>query len=202
MAHYTGPKARINRRLGAMIFESAGAAKAFDRRPQAPGMAPPVRKLSTYGVAMREKQKIKYYYGLGERQLRRLFEQAKRSAGNTGDALLLLCERRLDSVVRLAGFTRTRPQARQGVGHGHFTINGKHIDVPSLTVRVGDVIAVKRRGSLTDLYGGNLATFDGEPAAWLSVDAQNLQFIVSTLPSSDDVTLPVNVAIVVELLNR
>ncbi len=202
MSRYTGPKARINRRLSAMIFESAGAAKAFDRRPNAPGMAPPVRKISTYGESMREKQKIKYYYGLGERQLRRIFEQSKHAEGDTGSQMLTLCERRLDSVVRLAGFTKTRPQARQGVCHGHFTLNGRHCDIASLTVRPGDVIHVKRRGSLTDLYGGNLASFDGTIADWLSIDTERLTITVSRLPGPEDVTLPVNVQVVVELLSR
>lgn len=202
MSRYTGPKARINRRLGAMIFESAGAAKASDRRPNAPGMAPPVRKMSTYGESMREKQKIKYYYGLGERQLRRVFEHSKHATGDTGEQMLILCERRLDSVVRLAGFTKTRPQARQGVCHGHFTVNGRHCDVASMTVRVGDVIHVKRRGGLTDLYGGNLAAFDGQAADWLHVDAERLMITVSRLPAQEDITLPVNVQMVVELLSR
>jgi small subunit ribosomal protein S4 len=202
MSLYTGPKARINRRLGAMIFESAGAAKAFDRRPNPPGMHPPVRKMSTYGESMREKQKIKYYYGLGERQLRRLFALAKHAEGGTGEQLLLLCERRLDSVIRLAGFTKTRPQARQGVCHGHFLINGRHVDVASLSVRPGDVIHVKRRGSLTDLYGGNLAAFDGTAADWLNVDSEKLSVTVSRLPGVEDITLPVNVQMVIELLTR
>lgn len=202
MSRYTGPKGRINRRLGAMIFESAGAAKAFDRRPTPPGMHPPVRKMSTYGESMREKQKIKYYYGLGERQLRRLFDLSKQSKGDTGSQMLVLCERRLDSVVRLAGFTKTRPQARQGVCHGHFTVNSRHCDVASLSVRPGDVIHVKRRSSLTDLYGGNLAAFDGRAADWLHVDSERLTITVTRLPGPEDVTLPVNVQIVVELLSR
>lgn len=202
MSRYTGPKGRINRRLGAMIFESAGAAKAFDRRPNPPGMHPPVRKMSTYGESMREKQKIKYYYGLGERQLRRIFDLSKQGQGDTGSKMLMLCERRLDSVVRLAGFTKTRPQARQGVCHGHFTVNGRHCDVSSFSVRPGDVIHVKRRSSLTDLYGGNLAAFDGRAADWLHVDAERLTITVTRLPGPEDVTLPVNVQIVVELLSR
>ena len=116
--------------------------------------------------------------------------------------MLMLCERRLDSVVRLAGLTKTRPQARQGVCHGHFTVNGRHCDVASMTVRPGDVIHVKRRGSLTYLYGGNLAAFDGTAADWLNVDSERLMITVSRLPGPEDVTLPVNVQMVVELLSR
>ncbi len=202
MAHYIGPKARINRRLGGLIFESAGAAKAFDRRPTPPGMAPMQRKLSKFGEAMREKQKIKYYYGLGERQLRRLFDDAQRQAGNTGENLLLLCERRLDSVIRLAGFAKTRPRARQGAAHGHFTLNGRRCDVPSTTLRVGDIVGVKRRQPLVDLYAGLLAEVEDSAAEWLTVDATTLQATVVRLPDAKDVTLPVNVSIVVELLSR
>jgi small subunit ribosomal protein S4 len=195
-------KGRINRRLGAAIFESGGALRAFERRPNAPGMAPPVRKISKYGEAMREKQKIKYYYGLGERQLRRMFDLARRQPGNTGENLLLLCERRLDSVVRLAGLTKTRPQARQGVAHGHFLVNGRRTDVPSAILRIGDVVDVKRRQQVTDLYAGIAANFDGERADWLSFDQEYLRATVLRLPGPEDITLPVDVAVVVELLSR
>ncbi len=202
MAHYTGPRARINRRLGAVIFENVGATRAMERKPSPPGMALRARKLSTYGEAMREKQKIKYYYGLGERQLRKLFQQAKRRTGNTGENLLLLCESRLDSVVRLAGFTRTRSQARQGVSHGHFLVNGRRTDVASYQVRVGDVMHVKRRQNLSDLYRGYLENADSQAADWLTVDASLQEIIVSRLPAKEDITLPVDVGMVVELLSR
>lgn len=202
MSRYTGPKARINRRLGGMIFESAGAVRASDRRPQPPGMHAGQRKLSKYGESMREKQKIKYYYGLGEKQLHRLYDKAQRQAGNTGENLLLLCERRLDSVVRLAGFAKTRPQARQGVGHGHFLLNGRRTDIASASVKVGDVIHVKRRAQLTEMYRDILASGDGDSADWLSVDAERLQITVLRLPTVGDITLPVDVGAVIELLSR
>lgn len=202
MSRYTGPKARINRRLGGMIFESAGAVRASDRRPQPPGMHQGQRKLSKYGESMREKQKIKYYYGLGEKQLHRLYDKAQRQPGNTGENLLLLCERRLDSVVRLAGFAKTRPQARQGVGHGHFLLNGRRTDIASALVHVGDVIHVKRRSQLTDMYRDILAAGDGDSADWLSIDAERLQITVLRLPVVGDITLPVDVGAVIELLSR
>jgi small subunit ribosomal protein S4 len=202
MGHYTGPKARINRRLGVMVFESAGAIKASERRNTPPGMAPPQRKLSKYGEAMREKQKIKYYYGLSERQLRRMFDRARRKKGNTGDNLLMLCERRLDNVVRLAGFAKTRPQARQGAAHGHFLVNGVATDIASATLRVGDVVSVKRRPNVFELYVGIATASDIQPANWLSVDRGEMVATVSRLPSRDDVTLPVDIQMVVELLTR
>ena len=184
MARYAGPRARINRRLGGVIFENDGAVRALDRKPHPPGVATKQRKLSTYGEAMREKQKIKYYYGLSEKQLRRLFQQAKRTSGNTGENLLLLCERRIDSVVRLAGFAKTRSQARQGVGHGHFLLNGHRHDIPSTQVDVGDVIHVKRRQNLSQLYRGHQETFEGESADWLTVDGAQQEIVVGRLPSA------------------
>lgn len=202
MARYTDPKARINRRLGALVFESAGAAKAFDRRNSPPGMHPAPRKLSKHGEAMREKQKIKYYYGLGEKQLRRLFGKSRRMGGPTGKNLLVLCERRIDSVVRLAGLAKTRPQARQGVTHGHFILNGRRHDIPSASVRQGDVIHVLRRPNLVELYRSCLAETDGQVADWLALDAEQLKVIVHRLPTAEDVTLPVDVGMVVELLSR
>lgn len=202
MAHYTGPRARINRRLGTLIFENAGASRAMERKPNPPGMAPRPRKLSTYGESMREKQKIKYYYGLGERQLRNMFQKAKHMAGNTGENLLLLCEKRLDSVVRLAGFAKTRSQARQGVAHGHFLVNGRRTDVASYQVRVGDVIHVKRRANLSDVYRGNIEYANVQAADWLTVDNGQQEIIVSRMPTGEDITLPVDIGMVVELLSR
>lgn len=202
MSRYTGPKARINRRLGAMVFENAGAIKASERRIGPPGMAPPQRKISEYGQAMREKQKIKYYYGLTERQLRRFFDKARLQTGNTGANLLLLCERRIDGVIRQAGLAKTRPQARQGVNHGHFLVNGRTHDVASSLVDVGDIIHVSRRSNVCQLYQGCLLETDGECADWLSLDAEHLEVRVLRLPAVEDITLPVEVGLVVELLSR
>lgn len=202
MARYTGPKARINRRLGSVIFESAGAVKAFDRKPQPPGMSTARRKISTYGLAMQEKQKLKYYYGLSERQLRKMFAAASRAKGNTGGELLVLCERRLDNVVRMVGFTKTRPQARQGVSHGHFLLSGRKIDVPSAYVKPGDTIHVKRKSNLTVLYRGTHSEAETMVPDWLSVDIENLSATVLRLPTASDSTLPVEIGMVIELLSR
>ncbi len=133
MGRYTGPKARVNRRLGFMVFENAGAVRAAEKKEYPPGMSQRRRKVSNYGLALTEKQKIKYYYGLRETQLRRYFSIAKRTKGNTSAALMILCERRLDNVVRRAGFTQTRPQARQGVAHAHFQVNGKTVTRPAIS---------------------------------------------------------------------
>jgi len=165
-------------------------------------MHPRPRKLSTYGEAMREKQKIKYYYGLGERQLRRLFQDAQKATGNTGEQLLLLCERRLDSVVRHAGFATTRPQARQGVAHGHFLLNDFKTDIPSAILGTDDVIYVKRQTNLIQVYGPRVTEYDGVVPDWIEVNAAQLSARVLRLPDKAGITLPVDVAIVVELLSR
>jgi len=152
MGRYTGPKGRINRRLSAMVFENAGAVRALEKRPNPPGMAERRRKLSVFGMALADKQKIKYYYGLREAQLRRYFDMARAQKGNTGEHLLVQCERRLDNVVRRAGFTATRLQARQGVVHRHFQLNGKTVDKPSIFVNPGDVITLRNRPNLKTVY--------------------------------------------------
>lgn len=202
MARYTGPKARVNRRLNGLIYESGGAGRAFERRPNPPGMRTRLRRPSNYGLALIEKQKIKHYYGLGERQLRRYYDRAGRMKGNTGEQLLLLCERRLDNIVRRAGFARSRPQARQGVAHGHFLVNGQKVTKPSFLIRPGDVITVRARPNLQNYYRSISQDAAGEPTDWLSVDQANLQIAVLGLPGPSDISLPVDVNVVVEFLSR
>ena len=202
MGRYTGPKARINRRLGAMVFEDTGAVRSAERREFPPGMAQRRRKLSTYGVALNEKQKIKYYYGLRERQLRKYFDMARKVKGNTGEYLLILCERRLDNVVRRAGFTATRPQARQGITHGHFQLNGHTVDIPSILVKAGDVITVRNRPNLHTMYRGLIESTVRPQTNWIDFDAQEMRAIVKTEPTYDDVSLPVEVGQVVAFLSR
>jgi small subunit ribosomal protein S4 len=202
MARYTGPKARINRRLNAMIYENGGAVRAAERRENPPGMHTRGRRPSNYGLALMEKQKIKHYYGLGERQLRRYFDVVSRKKGNTGEQLLLVCERRLDNVVRRAGFSKTRPQARQGITHGHFQVNGIKVTKPSFMVRPGDVITVRSRENLANLYRGRSDDSPGEPLDWVSFDAETLRATVQGNPGPSDISLPVDVNIVVEFLSR
>ena len=202
MGHYTGPKARINRRLGSQIYESAGAIRAQERRDHPPGMRTRMRRPSNYGLALMEKQKIKHYYGLGERQLRNYFDKAGRQKGNTGENLLLLCERRLDNVVRRAGFTKTRPQARQGIVHGHFQVNGIKTTAPSFRVRPGDVITVRPRQNLQAIYREQMENSQVESMEWLAVDNETCRATLQGLPGPSDVSLPVDVNIVVEFLSR
>ncbi|MEZ6117867.1 MAG: 30S ribosomal protein S4 [Pirellulaceae bacterium] len=202
MARYHGPKARVNRRLGSLIYESAGAMRAAERRDGPPGMRSRGRRPSNYGLALMEKQKIKHYYGLGERQLRRYYEKASRTKGNTGENLLIRCERRLDNIVRRAGFTKTRPQARQGVVHGHFQVNGIKVSSPSYIVRPGDVITVRPRPNLHAVYKSNVEETRPESMEWLTVDTDTLRATVQGLPGPSDVSLPVDVNTVVEFLSR
>ena len=202
MAHYIGPKGRINRRLGTMVYEDSGAVRALERRDNPPGMHQRGRRPSTYGAALTEKQKIKHYYGILERQLRRFFDRARRMKGNTGENLLVLCERRLDNVVRRAGFAKTRPQARQGVAHGHFTVNGRKTDSPSCILRSGDVIQVRARDNIKTVYQAFLAENAPEPVDWLTVDVENLTIHVLGIPTRDDISLPVDANVVVEFMSR
>ncbi len=202
MARYTGPKARVNRRLSMLVYESAGAVRALERRDTPPGMHPRGRRTSNYGTALTEKQKIKHYYGLGERQLRRYFEAAKSAKGNTAQSLLLMCERRLDNVVRRAGFTKTRPQARQGIVHGHFRVNGIKVTKPGYILRAGDVIELRGRENLKNLYRGVIANNSPQPLDWLTFDSEGLQATLLSQPTATDISLPVDGNIVVEFLSR
>jgi small subunit ribosomal protein S4 len=199
---YTNPKGRVNRALGLAVYENRGAVKALERRETKPGMHALRRaKVSEYGLAMLEKKKIRHYYGLHERQLERFFQLATKSPQNTGEALLVLCERRLDNAVRRAGFAATRPQARQGVCHGHFRVNGRKVDIASYLVRVGDVVSVAPRKNLLPHYR-QVLTVGLHNADWLVGDAETLSFTVVRLPAADDVSLAVDVTKVIELLTR
>ena len=203
MGRYTGPKARVNRRFGAMLFENAGATRASDRRATPPGMHNRAgRRPSQYGAGLAEKQKIKYYYGLGERQLRRYFDDAVRKKGNTGETLLLLCERRLDNVVRRLGLAKTRPQARQGIVHGHFKVNGVKVTSPSFSLRPGDVIEIRSSEAVRNLYRGIIANNPPAPLEWVSLDTEGLRATMLGAPGPSDISLPVNANIVVEFLSR
>jgi len=202
MARNTGPKARVNRRLGTLIYESSGASRAFQRRDNPPGMHTRGRRPSNYGLALMEKQKIKHYYGLGERQLRRYFKNVSHKKGNTGEEMLILCERRLDNVIRRAGLTKTRPQARQGITHGHFSVNGVKVTTPSYSLRPGDVVTVRAKEKILNLYKAASSDSSGEPTDWITFDAETLRTTVQGMPGPTDISLPVNVNIVIEFMSR
>lgn len=185
-----------------MLYESSGATRAAGRRETPPGMHARGRRTSDWGLALMEKQKIKHFYGLGERQLRRYYDKASRMKGNTGEQLLLMCESRLDNVVRRAGFTKTRPQARQGITHGHFQVNGIKVTKPSYLLRPGDVITLRPRQNLMNYYKGVLANNSGQTPDWITFDAEALRATVLGNPGASDISLPVNANTVVEFLAR
>ena len=203
MGHYVGPKARINRRLGLEVYDSSGAIRAGRRRPTPPGQLPQRRRRPTdYAKALAEKQKIRHYYGLSQKQPRRFFGLAKKLRGNKGENLLTLCERRLDNVVWRAGLARTRAQARQAVAHGHLLVNNRRMDVASHIVKAGDTVQVRKRENLQKLYAKRVEEVDRAQADFLAVEPKDLLVKVVRLPDGDDVSLPVNINLVVELLSR
>ena len=202
MGRYTGPKGRVNRRLGMNVYESAGAIKASERKEYPPGMHRRRKKPTTYGSALNEKQKIKFYYGLRDRQLFKYFDKARRMKGNTGELLLVLCECRLDNVVRRAGFTLTRPQARQGIVHRHFQVNGVTVNKPSIQVRPGDVITLRNRPNIKKLYANIGESANAIDTEWLNIDKAEMRVVVTTRPTFQDVQLVVDVGQVVAFMSR
>jgi small subunit ribosomal protein S4 len=161
-------------------------------------------KASEYAIRLREKQKVKRYYGIFERQFRKYYAEAIRKTGNTGDALMSLLERRLDNVVVRLGFAASRPQGRQFIRHGHILVNGKKVDIPSYLVRPGDQISVKDREHSRNLALENQAAdFIGPVPDWLDrISTDPPEGRVSRLPTVQDVTLPVAPQLIVELLSR
>jgi len=177
---------------------------AFERRQNPPGMHTFRRgKLTDYGVHLREKQKVKHYYGVLERQFRRYFQRAERTKGNSGKVLMSLLERRLDNIVCRLGFAASRAQARQLIRHGHIVINGGRVDVPSYQVRPGDVITVKNRPKSVEWVQASLAESARELPDFLSrVDGPQPEGHVLRLPESEDVSIPVQVQLIVELCSQ
>ena len=210
MARFTGPVCRLCRRDGLKLFLKGTRCDtpkcAIERRDAPPGQQQVRRgKLTDYGTHLREKQKLKHYYGVLERQFRRYFERAERTKGNTGDALMSLLERRLDNVVHRLGFGLSRAAARQLVCHGHITVNGKRVNVPSYLVRAGDVIRVKNRAKSLDLARAHLAETGRQAPDFLSVSAAETEVpegVVGRLPGADDVSIPIQTQLIVELCSR
>jgi small subunit ribosomal protein S4 len=208
MGRYTRAVCRMCRREGAKLFLKGTRCDtdkcAFERRQNPPGMHTYRRgKLTDYGVHLREKQKVKHYYGVLEGQFRRYFERAERAKGNTGIVLMSLLERRLDNIVHRLGFGLSRSQARQIVRHGHIVVNGKRVDVPSYQVRPGDVISVKERTKSAQLVQACLAESAREVPDFLSrVDGPQPEGHVLRLPEADDVSIPVQPQLIVELCSK
>ena len=208
MGRHTGPKCRLCRREGMKLLlkgaRCESARCSFNRRDYPPGMQAWRRgKFSGYGVQLREKQKVKRYYGVFERQFRRYFDAAKRMKGNAGENLLLLLEQRLDNVVARLGLAASRPQARQLITHGHIQINGRTVTVPSQPVHTGDVIAPRQREASTKLIA---QIRDGAKAAavpsWLEVTEEPLQGRVLDRASREEIPVPIREELIVEFCSR
>jgi small subunit ribosomal protein S4 len=202
MARYTGPTTRISRRFGQPIF---GATKAYEKRSYPPGQHGPKlrRKLSEYAVGLNEKQKLRYIYGLLERQFRRVFENAKRERGVTGERFLQLLETRLDSVVYLLGFAKSRAAARQFVNHGHVRVNGHKVDIASYNVLEGDEVEIKNTPSSRQLATRCLEENRARNVpGWLTLNAEAFKAIVNRLPKRDEMEPGINEQLIVEFYSR
>jgi len=202
MARYTGPRVRISRRFGIPIF---GPSKYLERRNYGPGVHGPKsrRKHTDYGLGLIEKQKLRYYYGLMERQFRGVYEKARKRRGVTGEQMLQILETRLDNVVFHLGFANTRAAARQMVSHGHITVNGRKVDVPSFGLKVNDAVAVKHSNVSRQLATKNLeiATSRVVPD-WLSLSKEEFKGTVMRIPTRAEIQPIANEQAVVEFYSR
>jgi small subunit ribosomal protein S4 len=208
MARYCGSVCRICRRENQKLFLKGDRCFtekcAFERRGYPPGQHGQGRiKFSEYGLQLREKQKIKKTYGLLEKQFRALFEEAERMKGVTGSNLLSMLERRLDNVAYRSGFANSRSEARQLVRHGHFSVNGKRVDIPSYLVKKGDMVEVGEKSRPVARIGGALeAVKRREIPQWLELEASAFKARVRDLPARDDITAPMEERLVVELYTK
>ena len=209
MARYTEPVCRLCRREGLKLFLKGDRCYtgkcAIDRRAYAPGQHGQARgkKPTEYGLQLREKQKARRMYGVMEKQFQHYFDEAARRKGVTGENLLVLLERRLDNVIFHLGFASSRAEARQLVNHGHFTINGRRVDIPSYSVRIGEVIAVKEGSKSSPRMKQLLENLGSRSVpAWLSLDANASSGTVIALPTREDIQIPIQEHLIVEKYSR
>jgi small subunit ribosomal protein S4 len=201
MARYTGPITKKSRRLGVDLI---GGDKSYERRPYPPGEHGRGRqKESEYRTQLHEKQKARFTYGVLEKQFRRYYEEANKTKGKTGEALLQILESRLDNVVYRAGFARTRRHARQLVVHGHFVVNGRKVNVPSYRVTPHDIIEVRPKSRDTTPFLIARETHGERPVpAWLEVIPGDMRILVHQLPSRQQIDTPVQEQLIVELYSK
>lgn len=206
MAKYVDAKCRLCRREGCKLYlkgERCTTKKcAMDRYPIVPGQhGAAKKKITGYGIQLREKQKVKRAYGLLEKQFHSYYERAERMKGVTGSNMLSLLERRLDNVVYRMGIGASRAECRQIVNHGHITVNGRKVNIPSFQVKVGDVIAVKENKKDLEMFkalkGAKIVT-----PKWIEFDTESLQGKINALPERDDIDLPIQEHLIVELYSR
>ncbi|MBQ2253303.1 MAG: 30S ribosomal protein S4 [Clostridia bacterium] len=210
MARYTGPVCRQCRREGVKLFLKGDRCYsdkcAIQRRNTIPGQHGMGRKMAKeYGFQLREKQKAKRYYGILENQFRMYFDQADKREGITGENLLTTIERRLDNVVYRAGFGASRREARQLVRHGHFQLNGKKANIPSIILKVGDVVALRARSKDAARFSDVASELEGASATlpkWLSVNVNDLSVTVNALPQRSDIDFEIEEQLIVELYSK
>ena len=202
MARYTGPRVRISRRFGIPIF---GPTKYLERRNYGPGVHGPKsrRKTTEYGEGLNEKQKLRYYYGLMEKQFRGVYEKAKNRRGITGETMLQILETLLDNIVFHLGFGNTRAAARQLVNHGHVTVNGRKAAIASFALKVNDVICIKKHNVSRQLATKNLEVSASRAVPdWLSLNKEEFKGTVMRIPTRDEIQPIANEQAVVEFYSR
>lgn len=209
MARYAEATCRLCRREKLKLFLKGDRCYtdkcAFERRAYAPGQHGQRRggKVSDYGIQLREKQKVKRIYGVLEKQFRRYYSRAERQKGITGTNLLILLERRLDNIVYRMGFASSRNQGRQLIRHNHFTVNGKRINIPSYHVKVGDVIEVKEKSrKIPFILEARETVVRRETPSWLEVDGSDFRGLVKDFPNREELTMPINEQLIVELYSK
>ncbi|MFM8266238.1 MAG: 30S ribosomal protein S4 [Acidimicrobiia bacterium] len=205
MARYTGPKVRISRRLGINVFENSKGTKALERRPFPPGAHGRTRRRSGEGEylnQLQEKQKAKYIYGVLERQFRKIYEEAVRRSGPTGENILRLLELRLDNVVYRAGWAATRPQARQFVSHGLVKVDGQRVNIPSYTLGKGEIVSLSDKARNMIVIQHNIDTLGRAPVAWLDAQDGGKAVSVRELPTREQIDVPVKEQLIVELYSK
>lgn len=203
MALFNGPRGKICRRLGFQAFESPKFAAPTKNYP--PGQHGPTyrRRPSEYGLQLREKQKMKYLYGVLEKQFRTYFKKANLKQGITGHNLVIMLESRLDNTVYRLGFARTRRQARQLVNHGHFLVNNKKVNIPSYQMKPGDIVKVREKSKKLDLIHDSMRRVQGEGThPWLKLDKANMEGMYLEAPARDQVHDEFNEQLVVELYSK
>jgi len=203
MALFNGPRGKICRRLGFQAFESPKFASPTKNYP--PGQHGPTyrRRPSEYGLQLKEKQKMKYLYGVLEKQFRNYFKKANLKKGITGHNLVIMLESRLDNTVYRLGFARTRRQARQLVNHGHFLVNNRRVNIPSFQMKPGDVIHVREKSKKLDLIHDSMRRVQGEGShPWLKLDKANMEGVYLEAPARDQIHDEYNEQLVVELYSK
>ena len=203
MARYRGPRARICRRLEFPVFESNKFSSIRKNYPPGQHGGNRRSKLTNYGIQLREKQRMKYLYGVLEKQFRRYFKNAVSKEGATGDNLLIILESRLDNTIYRLGLASTRRAARQLVTHKHILVNNKIVNIPSFSLKAGDIIQVKDKSKKNNIFQDSMRRIQGDnPMPWLSLDKSKLKGVFEEFPEREQITEPLNEQLVVELYSK